>query len=136
MGFKPRSHVRRKQRTVADSDEEDDIDITKHIGKAKNKSQPAPTASRAPTKLSFRDDDDSEIVLKKKKKKPKARGISTNDLDGTEAQAAGGSYSAAALADLKDQTPQMPSKYASRVPAQARDGNMLPYWPSSCVLAS
>lgn len=124
MGFRPRSNVRRKQRVVADSDEEDDIDITKHIAKAKAKTHAAQPSARAPTKLSFGDDDDTDIILKKKKKKSKARGISTLDLDGTEVQAAGSSYSAATLADLKDQTPQMPSKHIAQAGAQSREGGL------------
>lgn len=122
MGFRPRSNVRRKQRLAAESDGDDDIDITKHIAKSKAKPVQAPPSARAPTKLSFGDDDESEIVFKKKKKKkPKARGVSTADLDGTEAQAAGSSYSAATLADLKDQTPQMPAKFTDGA-ARVKDG--------------
>eukprot|EP00892_Ulva_mutabilis_P011212 jgi/Ulvmu1/8463/UM043_0043.1 len=122
MGFRPRSNVRRKQRLAAESDEDDDIDITKHIRKAKATPVQPPPSTRAPTKLSFGDDDDSEFVFrKKKKKKPKARGVSTIDLDGTDAAAAGSSYSAATLADLKEQTPKMPTKFADAAP-RAKDG--------------
>lgn len=124
MGFKPRSNFRRKQRIAAESDDDDDIDVVKHISKAKAKPAPAQPPARAPTKLSFRDDEESDIVFKKKKKKrPKARGVSTADLDGNDAPAGGSSYSEATLADLKEQTPQMPPKFAAGATACTREGS-------------
>lgn len=144
MSFRPRSNVRRKQRVAVESEDDDEIDISKQIAKAKKKTAPAPTA-RAPTKLSFGDDDDDEtsIVLKKKKKKNKSRGVSALDLDGPEAQAAVSSYSASTLADLKEQTPQMPSKFASGAPGQNTDGmwvvqvhevSLINHWWSLCYM--
>ena len=119
MAFRPRGgNARRKQRTTVDSDDDDADEVAKKLTKAKSAPKPAvPPKSLA--KLSV-EDDDGEEIFKKKKKRPKPRGVSfkadvpLNDTDGQNGHAGGSSYSAAALSDLKSQTPQMPSNFADK----------------------
>jgi hypothetical protein len=94
-----------------DSDEEDDDDISKLLVKPSNARKQAQPAKPL-AKLSVGEEEEGDIVFKKKKKKPKARGVSTLDLDQTNGPSTSSTYSAQALADLKSKTPQMPTKFA------------------------
>lgn len=109
--------MRRKQRAAVDSDNDDDVDeIAKKLAKARSAPKPAAPSTKPLVKLSV-EDDDGEEIFKKKKKRPKARGVSTSALDDTDNGQngkEGGAYSAAALSDLKSQTPQMPSGFADK----------------------
>lgn len=119
MSFRPRGgNARRKQRTAVDSDDDDADEVAKKLTKAKSAPKPAVPA-KSLAKLSV-DDEDGEEIFKKKKKGPRPRGASfkadvpLSDTDGQNGQAGGSSYSAAALSDLKSQTPQMPSNFAEK----------------------
>lgn len=99
MAFRQRSGIRQKKRFAVEEDQDDDAAAIEKLAASLSQAK-VKKKDKTGTKFSFDDDEEEVVYVKKTKSKSSHSGA-----------AGGGSYSKAALAELRQSTPSMPADF-------------------------
>lgn len=111
MAFRQRSGIRQKKRFAVEEDQDDDAAAIEKLAASLSQAK-VKKKEKTGTKFSFDDDEEEVVYVKKTKSKSSHSGA-----------AGGGSYSKAALAELRQSTPSMPADFVkSSAKKSVQDG--------------